>query len=199
MPGLGAPKRHWQRLRDTGMARQWHGVGPSRRGPSQRTRCPLQVATLIELMECHLRALTAPAALEYKLLDSSSNNLSTVADAEANGTVAMNWTAATTSKAIGEGLQAVDLLGNATSGTTVVVCPDGGTKGNIWGTDIDTNDSSICTAAVHVGLITYATGGPVRLMLTPGLSAPPGAPPGYRPYTGSNRNGVLTDSYGAWL
>ena len=39
-------------------------------------------------------------------------------------------------------------------------CPAGGAAGRIWGTDIYTDDSSICTAAVHAGVITLAGAGP---------------------------------------
>jgi hypothetical protein len=43
---------------------------------------------------------TAQANLTYKVVYSTSNNISTVANAEANGIVAMNWTANTTNKLI---------------------------------------------------------------------------------------------------
>lgn len=68
------------------------------------------------------------------------------------------------------------------------VCPPGGTPGSPWGTDTYTDDSSVCSAAVHAGLITAATGGTVTIEVRPGLSA----------YTGSARNGVTTRSYGGF-
>ncbi|MGH7472233.1 MAG: LCCL domain-containing protein, partial [Longimicrobiales bacterium] len=46
---------------------------------------------------------------------------------------------------------------------TPLLCPPGGTAGRVYGTDIYTDDSSICTAAVHAGLITLAEGGRIIL------------------------------------
>jgi hypothetical protein len=67
-------------------------------------------------------------------------------------------------------------------------CPAGGKESTIWGTDIYTGDSSICTAAVHVGLITLDRGGPVTVELRPGESS----------YQGTTRNGVTSTQYGAY-
>jgi len=68
-------------------------------------------------------------------------------------------------------------------------CPAGGTiSQRLWGTDTYTDDSSICTAAVHAGLITSAGGGLVTIELRPGASS----------YRGSMRNGVTSRDYGAW-
>ena len=69
-------------------------------------------------------------------------------------------------------------------------CPPGGGSevGRPWGTDTYTDDSSVCSAAVHAGLITAAAGGTVTIEVRPGLSA----------YTGSARNGVTTRGYGAF-
>ena len=67
-------------------------------------------------------------------------------------------------------------------------CPAAGSADGIWGTDIYTYDSSICTAAVHAGLISFANGGIVTIRLVPGQAS----------YTGSTRNGVTSQSYGAW-
>lgn len=67
-----------------------------------------------------------------------------------------------------------------------VFCPAGGNLQGAWGTDIYTDDSSICTAAVHAGLITAKDGGPVMIEMRPD----PGR------YAGSVRNGVRT---GDWL
>lgn len=64
-------------------------------------------------------------------------------------------------------------------------CPAAGTTQTIWGTDYYTSDSSICTAAVHRGLITVADGGNVQIKLKPGR----------RFYIGSIRNGVTSTSY----
>jgi hypothetical protein len=67
-------------------------------------------------------------------------------------------------------------------------CPPGGTAGSAWGTDLYTHDSSICTAAAHVGRITTAAGGAVTIVMQPGASA----------YPGSTRNGITTSTWGAW-
>lgn len=68
------------------------------------------------------------------------------------------------------------------------LCPKGGAAGSLWGTDIYTYDSSVCTAAVHAGLIGFAQGGVVTPVLMPGQAS----------YTGSTRNGVTSQSYGPW-
>jgi hypothetical protein len=65
--------------------------------------------------------------------------------------------------------------------------PAGATRG-VWGTDYYTDDSSLCTAAVHAGLITRATGGRVFVAIRSGRSS----------YAGSTRNGIRTSSYGSW-
>jgi hypothetical protein len=67
-------------------------------------------------------------------------------------------------------------------------CP-AGSPGSIWGTDLYTDDSSVCTAAVHVGLITADTGGRVTIEIRPGASA----------YTGSLRFGVESREYESWM
>ncbi|RKG85976.1 M57 family metalloprotease [Corallococcus terminator] len=61
------------------------------------------------------------------------------------------------------------------------------TTGSVWGTDLYTDDSNVCVAAVHAGVIP-ATGGTVRVTIQPGQSS----------YTGTTRNGITTSSYGAW-
>lgn len=59
---------------------------------------------------------------------------------------------------------------------------------SVWGTDVYTHDSSICTAAVHAGLATVQDGGTFTLEVLPGQSS----------YTGSTRNGIVTGSYPSW-
>jgi hypothetical protein len=68
-------------------------------------------------------------------------------------------------------------------------CPANGTLYTIWGTDVYTDDSSVCTAAVHVGLITLAGGGSVTIEMRAGQSS----------YAASTRNGVTSTAYGSWL
>jgi LCCL domain len=74
------------------------------------------------------------------------------------------------------------------SGPIVVTCPAEGRAGQVWGTDTYTDDSSICTAAVHAGVITFADGGTLTLQARPGLTV----------YRGSRRNGVTTMEYAEW-
>ena len=50
-------------------------------------------------------------------------------------------------------------LRTATGSRFVYVCPANGSRGQVWGTALYTDDSSVCTAAVHEGLITIADGG----------------------------------------
>jgi hypothetical protein len=67
-------------------------------------------------------------------------------------------------------------------------CPSGGNAGSVWGTGYYTDDSSVCTAAVHSGLITLAHGGKVTIQIAAGRSS----------YTGTTRHGIDTSSYGSW-
>ncbi len=67
-------------------------------------------------------------------------------------------------------------------------CPSGGNAGSVWGTGYYTDDSSVCTAAVHSGLITLADGGNVTIQIAAGRSS----------YTGTTRHGIDTSNYGSW-
>src|SRR5262245_392156 len=67
-------------------------------------------------------------------------------------------------------------------------CPKYGTANGVYGTDVYTDDSSVCTAAVHAGRITLAGGGSVTIEIRPGQSS----------YTSSTRNGITSSSYGPW-
>jgi hypothetical protein len=68
------------------------------------------------------------------------------------------------------------------------ICTPGGTAGPLWGTDDYTSDSSVCTAAVHAGKITFASGGTVTIEHRAGMST----------YAGSARHGVTSASWGSW-
>ena len=72
--------------------------------------------------------------------------------------------------------------------TLTLACSPGGTEHLVWGSDIYTTDSSICTAGVHSGLITYQQGGAVTIELRPGRTI----------YGCSERNGVTTSPYGSY-
>jgi hypothetical protein len=65
-------------------------------------------------------------------------------------------------------------------------CPPNGTLGNIWGTDLYTISSSICSAAVHAGTINAKDGGKVQIRIRPGESF----------YNGTTRNGITSNRYG---
>jgi hypothetical protein len=68
-------------------------------------------------------------------------------------------------------------------------CPPNGSSGLLWGTGIHTDDSSVCTAAVHAGLITFAGGGTVTIEIRPGQSS----------YTGSaGQGGVISRDWGVY-
>jgi len=67
-------------------------------------------------------------------------------------------------------------------------CPKYGIAGGVWGTDVYTDDSSVCTAAVHAGLISLAGGGTVTIEIRPDAGA----------YNGSTRNRITSNNYGAW-
>lgn len=58
---------------------------------------------------------------------------------------------------------------------------------SVWGSDVYTADSYICTTARHAGVI-GADGGRVTLQMLPGRSS----------YTGSKRNGVQTRKFGKY-
>ena len=72
--------------------------------------------------------------------------------------------------------------------TLTLTCSPGGTVHSVWGSDIYTSDSSICTAGVQSGLISFERGGTVTIELRPGRSV----------YGCSERNGVTTSSYGPY-
>lgn len=67
-------------------------------------------------------------------------------------------------------------------------CPSTGSARTVWGTNIYTDDSSVCTAAVHDGVITVASGGTVTIEIRSGRSS----------YNGSLRNGVSSSNWGSW-
>jgi len=69
-----------------------------------------------------------------------------------------------------------------------VVCPPGGRAQPVWGSDVYTDDSSVCTAAVHAGVITFATGGTIVIEMRPGRNG----------YPGNRRNGVASSPWEAW-
>src|SRR5204863_8168092 len=79
-------------------------------------------------------------------------------------------------------------LNQAEGQTMRLDCSPNGTLHSVWGSDIYTSDSSICSAAVHSGLITLQQGGTVTIELRPGRKV----------YGASERNGVTSSEYGRW-
>lgn len=75
-----------------------------------------------------------------------------------------------------------------TGQTLSFMCPPNGTPGSVWGSDLYSDDSSICTAALHSGRVTLAAGGIVSIVIAPGAPA----------YLPTMRNGVTTRPWGAW-
>jgi hypothetical protein len=67
-------------------------------------------------------------------------------------------------------------------------CPAAGMLRFVWGTDVYTDDSSVCTAGVHAGAITLEEGGTVTIEIRPGQDS----------YAATERNGVMTLDYGPW-
>jgi hypothetical protein len=70
-----------------------------------------------------------------------------------------------------------------------LLCHCGKTEGqeDVWGTDVYTDDSELCHAAKHAGIIGEA-GGSIHVRRAPGQSS----------YRGSTRNGFTSGNYGAW-
>ncbi len=97
--------------------------------------------------------------------------------------IAMNAPEQVTCNATGSYVTGVD---NATS---TVTCPAGcdATSGTIWGTEIYTDDSSICVAAIHMGVIDE-TGGVVLVSYAEGQSS----------YASTLLNGITSSEYGEW-
>jgi hypothetical protein len=76
----------------------------------------------------------------------------------------------------------------ATGRTYRFSCPADGTAQSIWGSDVYTDDSSICTAAVHAGVITRAQGGVVTIEIRPGRST----------YGSTLRHGIKSVNFGEY-
>ena len=68
-------------------------------------------------------------------------------------------------------------------------CPSNPTAalGTIWGSTIYTDDSRICVAGAHSGVITR-TGGAVTIEIVPGVSA----------YPSTTRNGIISNGFGSY-
>lgn len=69
----------------------------------------------------------------------------------------------------------------------LVACPDGCGTDTIWGTGVYTDDSSVCSAAIHNGIVT-AEGGVFSLVLLPGRDD----------YRSTQRHGVTSSHWATW-
>lgn len=67
-------------------------------------------------------------------------------------------------------------------------CPSSGVANRIWGSDVYSDHSSICTAAVHAGLITLEEGGAIAIRILPGQES----------YLGTDQNDLSSSGFGQW-
>lgn len=67
-------------------------------------------------------------------------------------------------------------------------CPEGGTIVSVYGTDIYTAGSSVCSAAVHAGIINAKDGGTVKIRSLGSQDF----------FNGTTRNGVVSRRYGGY-
>lgn len=68
------------------------------------------------------------------------------------------------------------------------ICPGSTSFHTIWGTDVYTNDSAVCAAAVHAGILKAGQVGAVTILMGSAAAS----------FQGSLRNGVTSQSYGRW-
>lgn len=69
-----------------------------------------------------------------------------------------------------------------------VQCPAGCTAGEVWGTDLYSDDSMICAAAIHAGVVPAGQAGTVALTIAPGVPS----------YAASARHGIQSHEWPAW-
>ncbi|MEB3212810.1 MAG: LCCL domain-containing protein, partial [Leptolyngbyaceae bacterium] len=67
-------------------------------------------------------------------------------------------------------------------------CPAEGVANRVWGSDVYSDQSSICTAAVHAGLLTFEVGGAIAIRILPGQES----------YAGTTQNDLTSSSFGQW-
>lgn len=76
-----------------------------------------------------------------------------------------------------------------TTAALVCACPQNISVTTVWGERSSyTDDSDICTAAVHAGIVTTADGGIIAVTPHEGRAS----------YRGTTANGVTTLPYGSW-
>jgi hypothetical protein len=89
-------------------------------------------------------------------------------------------------QAIECGTNAQGLTGDP-GATHFVLCP-AGCSNTIWGTGVYSDDSSVCTAAIHAGALNASMGGVVNVTIAPGQAE----------YPASTANGVASSAWGSW-
>jgi hypothetical protein len=75
-----------------------------------------------------------------------------------------------------------------TGASGIFTCSAGCSAGIVWGTDIFTDDSSICTAAAHTGAISLSDGGSFIMTIQDGKEE----------YNGSEQNDIESLDWGSW-
>jgi hypothetical protein len=85
-----------------------------------------------------------------------------------------------------EDIYLVDYQGR--HGTVINLIVTGDKEGDVWGTDIYSDDSDISVAAVHAGILKVGETKTISITILPGQSS----------YKGSLRNGVESIDYGEW-
>lgn len=119
----------------------------------------------------------------------STHNDPTVPGAERERLQARMDRSAGTPEYIDWGRQPNQIEGRQIGSRYTFTCKPGGpTSGRLWGTDLYTDDSSICLAAAHAGLISTSDGGTVTIEIRAGAQA----------YNGSTRYGIGSSGYGGW-
>jgi len=82
--------------------------------------------------------------------------------------------------------QNVESMRYGAGATFLANCPEGcDSVKNIWGDGLYTQDSPICTASIHAGVI-GKSGGRVRVTVQPGQDS----------YKGITKNGITSDPFG---
>lgn len=73
----------------------------------------------------------------------------------------------------------------------IYICPPNPGRANlgtVWGSEVYSDDSAVCVAAVHAGALTFAAGGRVVIEIRAGETS----------YRGTIWNGVATRDWGDW-
>lgn len=73
-------------------------------------------------------------------------------------------------------------------GTVINLIVTGDMEGDVWGTDIYTDDSDISAAAVHAGILKVGETKTISITILPGQES----------YGGTLRNGIRSGDYGQW-